>query len=68
MGDPSDPRTFTCDGSEPLLKEQPCSRCGLTDWYAFPERLDFRCGGCGHWYIDDDPKWQDLLNLAEPNR
>lgn len=40
------------DGSEPLLKGTPCERCGSTDWQAYPEKLDMRCGGCGFWFID----------------
>ena len=48
-----DPRTLCDDGSEPLMKGVVCDRCGITDWYSFPEKTDIRCGGCGLWFITE---------------
>ncbi len=59
--DPTDPRYFSSDGVEPLLADQPCPRCGVTEWYSYKDRLDFRCGGCGYWYFDDNPRWREII-------
>ena len=46
-----DPRALCSDGSEPLMGNVECPRCGLIDWYSFPDQADIRCGGCGLWWV-----------------
>ncbi len=53
----------TC-GTEPVLKDHPCWRCGLTDWKKYKAKLDFKCGGCGAWFFEGPP-WVKILSEME---
>lgn len=31
----------------------PCPRCKLTDWALSRTDYDWRCGGCGYWFVSE---------------
>ena len=63
-----DPRTLCSDGNTPLCEDIDCPRCGLRDWYGFPELCDIRCGGCGYWMINDMMEMMGCPELVVEHR